>query len=324
MEIANSEIVSLSALLLSIANFWIARRNARKDIERKRRDDLLKIQSLLDESYDLLYGLNGFSDTRNSAKLIEGEKRIEQAVAIDPNHPRVIEYQGHIFEVQGNTELARERYKHSISVDPKRPRPYNCLGLISQPKAAVRYFEKAISLDPQKAALPLYNLAKELVRLGRLDDAELNFRKALSQQPRYADAHEGLAELLINTGRREGAISHYEAAISSDPNHVDSMVGLGALLTRSEETWDQGVAWLEHAHRTNPTNGYAIRMLAAVHADAHKPEKAIAFAEKAVELDPTQRLARSTTQELIAEMKAELAASRGEATATGQAGGEGA
>jgi tetratricopeptide (TPR) repeat protein len=309
MKIGFSEVLSVAALLLGIANFIMTRISARKEQGRRKRDDALKIQALLDESFDLLWGRDGYSRTKNSAKVMDAEKRIEQALAIDSLHPRAVEYEGHLFELRGDISTARERYQRSISLNPNRARPYNCLGLLAEPKEAIKYFERAVALEPSRSALYHHNLGRALVKLDRPSEAEKHFRLSLQQQPGYADAHLELAQLLKSMGNREDARSHFELAITSDAKHVWAMTSLGLLLSEKEDTWDEGIQWLEYAQKIDPTDSQPLRMMAAIYADNHHPEKAIALAEQAMAIDPAERLTGAVMHDLRKQMLNELKSS---------------
>lgn len=134
--------VSILALLIGIANFVIARVSARKDAARRKRDDLLLIDQLLDDVYNDLWGKNGYSSTRDRRKLENAEIRLRKAMKIDPQHPRGTEYEGHLFEFQGNMDMAKQRYNRSIALDGTRARPHNCLGPNCKGRGSDRTFQE--------------------------------------------------------------------------------------------------------------------------------------------------------------------------------------
>ncbi len=95
-------------------------------------------------------------------------------------------------------------------------------------RTAIRYFEKAIELDPE-FALAWCGLADSHALLGNhgyvplaeaLEQAETAARKALSLNPRLADAHVSLAPILYNRYDWAGAIAELRTAVHLDPNNV--------------------------------------------------------------------------------------------------------
>jgi Tfp pilus assembly protein PilF len=301
-----SDALAVAALLLGVVNLVMARARARQDRQRRVRDDNIRLSRLLDESYDLLYGREGYSRTKNSVKLLEAEKNIEQALLIDPNNPRAVEYQGHLYEVQGDTKLALSRYRRSIALDPRRARPHNCVGLLTEGEEAQKSFERAIALDPDNAALYHRNLGVLLARRQDIAGAENHFSLAIQQRPQYADAHVELGRILEAAGKRDEARRHYEQAIAADPHHINAMVDLGRLLCEKPETEKDGMDWLEHAHRVDPMDSFPLRMMAAIYADGNQEEKALQYAEKAIAADMTERFEGTTTRELLKAMQKAL------------------
>jgi tetratricopeptide (TPR) repeat protein len=294
----------VTALVLSIANFVISRVSARKDAARRRRDDLLHIDHLLDEAYESLWGKNGYASTRDNQKLEEAEIRIRNAMTIDPSHPRGTEYEGHVFELQGNKKAARERYARSITLDGTRARPHNCLGLLSEGDDAIFHFKRAIELAPEQASLYHHNLGKLYLAQGRLDEAEDSLRRALELRPKYARAHFELAKLLKKRQNFEEAKKEYELAIVSDSTYVSAIVELGQLLMDVVGREEDGIAWLQHAIKINPTDDYPLAMLAAIYADRKEPERALEYAEQAMAINPSRRFAGESFNELREEMLA--------------------
>jgi tetratricopeptide (TPR) repeat protein len=295
-------VVSVCALVLSVANFIHTRISARKELARRHRDDRLNIDHLLDSAFELLYGKEGFVNTQDSKKIQDAEVCVERALKIDPNYARGIEYEGHLFEVQGNEKTAIARYEKSISIDPSRARPHNCLGRIKNNEDSIEHFKKAIELDPERAALPYYNLGRAYNRLGNSKEAENNFRAAIELRPMYQCAHYELGHLLHKSGKLDEARTAYEKAIAADPSYIDPMVSLGRMLMENNKQDDEGISWMEQAMKINPTDDYPLAMLAAIYADRKEPDKALSYAKRAIALNPTRRFRSDHFAELTKEM----------------------
>ena len=65
---------------------------------------------------------------------------------------------------------------------------------------------------------------------GKLDKAELLYKKVIELNPDYIDAHYNLALLLNNLGRPNDALIHYNIAISLKPEFFEAHNNLGAIM----------------------------------------------------------------------------------------------
>ena len=71
------------------------------------------------------------------------------------------------------------------------------------------------------------NSGLALAEQGRLDDAVVSYRRALSLKPDYADAHYNLAGLLRRQGRLDEAAAHYAHTVRLRPDHAAAHNDLG-------------------------------------------------------------------------------------------------
>jgi tetratricopeptide (TPR) repeat protein len=75
-------------------------------------------------------------------------------------------------------------------------------------EAAIAGFSKLITLRPDSADA-VFNRGLSLQRLGRLAEAETDFRAALALDPRHSEAHLSLANLMLAQGRYLDAVGQY-------------------------------------------------------------------------------------------------------------------
>lgn len=88
-------------------------------------------------------------------------------------------------------------------------------------------------LDLAPGVAGLHNdLADELTRQGRLDEAAQEYATALRLNPNMYDGHNGLGIVLLAQNRPAEAIPHFEVAIRLDPKRGAAYGGLGAALAR--------------------------------------------------------------------------------------------
>jgi len=75
-----------------------------------------------------------------------------------------------------------------------------------------------------------YNLANTLKELGRLDEAEVSYKKAIELKTDYAEAHYNLANTLKELGRLNEAEVSYKQAIILKPDYAEVHNNLGITL----------------------------------------------------------------------------------------------
>jgi tetratricopeptide (TPR) repeat protein len=108
---------------------------------------------------------------------------------------------------------------------PKSFEAHELLGLVyaaqSQDAKATGPLEIAVRLQPGSAAART-NLAANLSRLGKLDQAGEQFRKALELEPQDYDANHNLGEFYIQSNRIADATPYLEAAHRINPGSYDN------------------------------------------------------------------------------------------------------
>lgn len=173
---------------------------------------------------------------------------------------------------EGRPDVAREEFARAIKKDPKNPYFYKGLGVayLSEHKLpeAVSAFRKALDINPyyvdarndlgtalllsgereagKKELLRAYdeamNPTPELTarNLGRaylsekaLEQALSWFRKSVQRNPRYPDAHLGVADTLVAMGRVDEAVTHLESAVISTADNPDVVLALGEAYYRA-------------------------------------------------------------------------------------------
>lgn len=115
--------------------------------------------------------------------------------------------------------------------------------------AAARY-ERAVSLDPRDANAH-NNLGVALVQLRRIDEARVQFERALHLRPDHAHAHHNLGNVLAQAGKIGDAIPHLEYACALNPDLVDTHRSLGAAC-RKEGRLDEAVRHYRHVLASRP------------------------------------------------------------------------
>jgi tetratricopeptide (TPR) repeat protein len=101
-----------------------------------------------------------------------------------------------------------------------------------------------------------------LSRQGKLDEGIVQFREAISTNPKYTPAYNNLAGNLIQQGKLDEAASYYEASLSEKPS-ATLHNQLGVVLIQLGRT-DKAAQQFRKAIAMNPGYAEARRNLAAV------------------------------------------------------------
>ncbi len=115
---------------------------------------------------------------------------------------------------------------------PQRPEAhYNyaiLLKNLGRNEEAEKHYKRALEIDPDDAEAH-YNYAILLQNLGRKKEAEKHYKRALEIDPEYAAAHYNYAILLEELGRKKEAEKHYKRALEIDPDYAKDWANLGRL-----------------------------------------------------------------------------------------------
>ncbi|KAF5431337.1 Tetratricopeptide (TPR) repeat [Candidatus Methanophagaceae archaeon] len=120
---------------------------------------------------------------------------------------------------------------------------------------AIKYYDKAISIDPNYALIRR-NKGLALYLLGKNDEAIECFDTAIAIDPNYADAliHKGNA--LYKLGKNDEAIKCFDKAIAIDPNSVDSWTIKGLALYLLGKN-DEAIECFDKAITIDPNSAWA-------------------------------------------------------------------
>ena len=88
--------------------------------------------------------------------------------------------------------------------------------------SALKWYDLAARLDANDPVIP-FNLGNVLDELGRFQEAEIAYRRAIERGPEVADAWFNLGVLQEKTGREDEALSSYERAFAVEPAYADAL-----------------------------------------------------------------------------------------------------
>jgi len=125
----------------------------------------------------------------------------------------------------GHLPEAAERLEKLLPEAPQNFEVHELLGLIyseeSRDALANPHLATAVRLKPGSAAART-NLAANLVRLGKLDDAQAQLKRAVALEPRNFDANHDLGELYVRRGKVPEAVSFLKTAQQIKPASYDN------------------------------------------------------------------------------------------------------
>lgn len=245
---------------------------------------------------------------RRDSKFDDATKAFDQVASVDKEYPGLALERGLLYEASGHTEEALKEYEGALAKAPKDPdlmlrvgcskvaagrpkqaeellrkvlsdRPTSaetnhCLGralLLEDTRLsdALRYLERAVELDANRAEYQLYvgwaaneagNVPKaehalaEALRLdqgladaywqrgvlrqrqGAARDAIADLTKALELRPSRNEAHAALADAYFDLGKEPQALAEWQIAIQAQPDNATWRFRYGKLLAANHQT----------------------------------------------------------------------------------------
>lgn len=223
----------------------------------------------------------------------ENEERYEdakdvylRAIARHPENPDHHYYLGRIYQLTGQTTLARQAYEEALEIDPSHTATLNALSVINgrpaEPKNeyydekttttrdspggkiehlrdllsdrkyedVIRYADEALEVFPDQSSIYyLKGLAYE--ELGESAAAKSAYQKAIHLDSKNADAHIALANHYFSEGKYIYAALSFGDAVMLNPGDKDSRYMEGLAYYNASE-WKRAVRSWEKLYRVEP------------------------------------------------------------------------
>jgi tetratricopeptide (TPR) repeat protein len=147
----------------------------------------------------------------------------QQALAIDPLFVPARINLAMLYDQRGQKEEAEAQFRQILEIEPDLAEVHYSLGLLiaeneDRLAEAVKSLETAARLAADNARIH-YNLAVAVQKLGRLDDAEREYKQAYSLSPGTADFLNALAILYSQRGQWPQAIACADRLIEMEPGN---------------------------------------------------------------------------------------------------------
>jgi predicted O-linked N-acetylglucosamine transferase (SPINDLY family) len=207
---------------------------------------------------------------------------------------------------RGDKALAEEACHAALRRDPDDRSATRLLGVIAYQSG--RHVE-ALPLLRSVCEGPAdhSNLGAVLRALGRLDEAEEKYRRAIALDPNLAAAHYNLGNLLDDQVRHADAADAFRAAVRLRPDYAEAWNGLGKSLQRQGRL-SEGLEAFRRAVQCAPSNAEMHTNLGAVLIALERSDEAQAALHKALTLDPAYAAAHGNLGALLARTGCPIAA----------------
>ena len=189
--------------------------------------------------------MKGFGD------LYKYKKKINKKTK--PSKEQII-YQAIQFHLKGNISEATKYYQYCINQGFENHIVFSNYGAILQglgkSEEAEQSYRKAIEIKPDYAEAHS-NLGNIFRDIGKFEEAEQSYRKAIEIKPDYADSHYNLGITFNDLGKLEEAEFSCRKAIELKPDYAKAHCNLGTILMDLGKLKDAELSYLK-AIEINP------------------------------------------------------------------------
>ncbi len=157
--------------------------------------------------------------------------------------------------------------------------------------AAIDNYKKAVSINP-KLAEAYYNLGIAYGEKGDTETAIIYYKKAIAINPNDAEAYNNLGNAYREKGDTETEIIYYKKAIAINPEHAKAYYNLGNAYGEKGDT-ETAIVYYKKAIDINPEYAKAYNNLGAAYQKKGDIETAIFYYKKAIAINPEYATAYS-------------------------------
>ncbi|MDE0186997.1 MAG: tetratricopeptide repeat protein [Candidatus Poribacteria bacterium] len=212
-----------------------------------------------------------------------------------------------VSQSEGDYELALSAYRKAIELNPDFPEALLNLGNIANKLSRLEEAEKAyMSLltlrsnhaHSQLGKIPIsrlhLNLGKIYMRQEKFPQANRHYREALKHNPDLAEAFYDLGFIAFKNGRADDAVDNYKSALKIQPDMAEAHYFLGKIYVEQNH-FDPAEKAFQRVIEIQPSFHKAYERLAHLYGKTGSQiNKAVALAERAVELQPNSAVYLNT------------------------------
>jgi len=153
----------------------------------------------------------------------------------------------------------------------------------------------------EKNFIILYNYGHALSKNKRLDEAVVQFKKALRIKPDEPDVYNNLGAALKEMGKISQATNNWKKALALDPGHPDAHFNLGHTM-RQQENYEQAIYHFQKALQAKPNWPEAYYELGGVYFRQGRLDLAALQCIDALRLKPDYLIAQVTLAHILVDM----------------------
>jgi tetratricopeptide (TPR) repeat protein len=187
-------------------------------------------------------------------KVAEAEKSALRAVELDPNNFGRVDQLVRFYIETRQPEKAAQ--KVSAIADQQQKAPYYELlggiyaGMGKVPDAEINY-KKALEKDP-KSVSPVAALAALYIQAGKLPEALQKLNEVIEKTPTNANAYATRGMVYESQGKPEDAKTNYRRALELDPNSDVAANNLAYMLAEEGKELEAALGWAQAVKRRHP------------------------------------------------------------------------
>jgi protein O-GlcNAc transferase len=223
-----------------------------------------------------------------SGKLKEAERIYMQILRAQPRHADTLHLLGVLSFQLGRNDAAADFIANAIAENDRVSSFHNNLGnvlrALGRLEQAEKSYEKALALK-QDSVDALYNLALTQQDRGKLDEAATAYGRVIARKPDHEAAHSNLGNILHVQGELDGAAACYERALRSRPDFLPAHLNQGNVL-KAQGKLDEAILSYRRVLALAPDYAEAHNNLGIVLMGAGKLDEAVESYRRALSLKP--------------------------------------
>lgn len=190
-------------------------------------------------------------------------REFSTVVQLDRRNTFALLWTGILYLKQNDMDKAFEAFQEVTSLDPNNADAYYFLGAIynfrHHPVKAIEYLKKARDADSGEADTH-YRLGRAFHRLDMINNAYLEYTRALKLKPAYTKAINEIGWIYYNQGNYQAAIDQWNNALSINPKDTDAISNLAkvyndmAYVALSQNKTDDAIAFWKATLSVMPGN----------------------------------------------------------------------
>lgn len=184
----------------------------------------------------------------------EARTKTDEALRLAPGYTPALVNRAAILMRDGRPDDAIVQLQSVLSQEPENSEALNTLGsafaMLADYRNAQGAFEAALRIRPQLVSARV-NLARVLLRAGRIEEASLQLDQALAAAPMDIDTRIAKGQVLVARGQPAEAIEYYRRLAAELPADASVRFNLATLLSQAGRTED-AISEFQAAIRLNP------------------------------------------------------------------------